>query len=101
MTGLGVTILGLEATSFTVVVFTTIACLALICCNDNSDGDNDEDSDGDSGCCTLFGGFLICLYPIAGRSVSFISSFFFTRYEKKNVFHFFVKIGVFMLQIDY
>ena len=26
---------------------------------------------------------------------------FFTRYEKKNVFHFFVKIGVFMLQIDY
>nr|XP_022295850.1 uncharacterized protein LOC111105761 [Crassostrea virginica] len=66
ISGLGVTILGLEATSFTVVVFTTIACLALICWNDNSDDDNDEDSDGDSGCCTLFGGFLICLYPIAG-----------------------------------
>ena len=99
LAGLGVTILGLEATSFTVVVFTTIACLALICCNDNSDGDNDDNSD-DSGCCTLFGGCLICLYPIAGRSVSFISSFFLPD-MKKNVFHFFAKIGVFMLQIDY
>ena len=85
MAGLGVTILGLEATSFTVVVFTTIACLALICCSNNSDDDNDEDSDGDSGCCTLFGGCLICLYPIAGRSVSFISSFFLPDMKKKCV----------------
>ncbi|XP_022289501.2 uncharacterized protein LOC111101339 [Crassostrea virginica] len=59
--GLGATILGLQATSFAIIVSTTLACIGFICCNRN-----DDDDDDDVGCCAMLGGCMLCLYPVAG-----------------------------------
>nr|XP_022290262.1 uncharacterized protein LOC111101900 [Crassostrea virginica] len=56
---LGATVFGLQATSFAIIFLTTLASIRFICCNRNDDDD-------DVGCCDIFGGCMLCLYPVAG-----------------------------------
>lgn len=60
--GLGAAVLGLQVTSFVIIVLTSISTIYFICCNSSDDDDDDDET----GCCTILGGCMVCLYPVAG-----------------------------------
>lgn len=89
--GLGATILGLQATSFAIIVSTTLACIGFICCSRN-----DDDDDDDVGCCAMLGGCMLCLYPVAGKIMFSVSncdvSCYLNCYNNIRTLHYFVSL---------
>lgn len=66
--GLGAAVLGLQVTSFVIIVLTSISTIYFICCNSSDDDDDDDET----GCCTILGGCMVCLYPVAGGYISIL-----------------------------